>query len=170
MFSLPRLVNSCLHNSLSQKYTHAGTKAHTCTSPSKRAPRRAGPTDSRLTPALRPNVFFFPPVVVCIIALGFISNQRWTDGPLGGGRARLFTRVRPSPPVATPLPATGSLPTLSRSASLETLVIRNVASTSTLERRKTQSVRHARGNFEFRSVMNARTGARYLPCLEQWTE
>lgn len=67
-----------------QVHTHArtrsGTKAYVHTSPSKRTPpRRANgqPADS-CPRALRPKVFFSP-VVVCIIALGFISNQRWTE-------------------------------------------------------------------------------------------
>lgn len=141
----------------------AGTKAYVHTSPSKRTPTDSCPR------ALRPKVFFSP-VVVCIIALGFISNQRWTER--GGwwtldAPARLFTRVHSrsahdsSARCNPPMPATGG--SLRRSASLETSVIPSVPPLHPFVRKKTC---HARANFEFRSVMNRRAEPRrYLRYL-----
>lgn len=141
----------------------AGTKAYVHTSPSKRTPTDSCPR------ALRPKVFFSP-VVVCIIALGFISNQRWTER--GGwwtldAPARLFTRVHSrsahdsSARCNPPMPATGG--SLRRSASLETSVIPSVPPLHPFVRKKTC---HARANFEFRSVMNWRAEPRrYLRYL-----
>lgn len=138
------------------------------TSPSKRTPPNGRPTDS-CPRALRPKVFFSP-VVVCIIALGFISNQRWTER--GGwwtldAPARLFTRVHSrsahdsSARCNPPMPATGG--SLRRSASLETSVIPPVPPLHPFVRKKTC---HARANFEFRSVMNRRAEPRrYLRYL-----
>lgn len=61
-------------------HIYARAQRRTCTRHRRRERRRAGRTDTAdsCPRALRPKVFFSP-VVVCIIALGFISNQRWTE-------------------------------------------------------------------------------------------
>lgn len=165
-----RLVNSCLHNSLSQKYTHTQTRTRARGHKGVRAHVTVEENAADSCPrALRPKVFFSP-VVVCIIALGFISNQRWTER--GGwwtldAPARLFTRVHSrsahdsSARCNPPMPATGG--SLRRSASLETSVIPSVPPLHPFVRKKTC---HARANFEFRSVMNRRAEPRrYLRYL-----